>query len=596
MIEVVNVKDFGAVGDGVRDDMSAIRDAVALASSFVFFPPGTYRVGADITFSVALVFAPGARLKPNAGVTITVNGEILAPKDSVIFEVSNGGSFQVTWTGELIANWWSGGDIGEQVNNMFASIDLRNPRPLARTARVRIIGDADLTTSINMTNLRPVGGLVVTMEGRLLCKVGADKPAIDMVSSRGIIAMNWCLYGDPTTKSGTGVLCARTPNPEPGKSPKSAGNHKFVNLRIGGEWVTSPVYLIDSENNYFQNLDIRTQGGKYGFSFGGTNVDGVVSPHLPIDDSSSQTNLHIDGLYMRAKDITEGGFYVSGADRVHLSGLTYIFTNTSPKVVLDMNVAGIMGFWCDGLHGEGGSKDAISVIGSGKRLSNVFIRSLGLGAQENAIHLDARHPDGSHGQMFIRNARFDFLDTTAFRCSGNVKMEQKVEIVTRGDDDSPNIIIGNVNPATGEESVTDFNGEIWGGDISKLTVASRIMAGLYHDGVHNVVHEFKHWPVLTFPDERDSDGVQHPSVAGGIRFRTANSAPTTIRNFLDAQRGQEITILIDDENTTIQHSRNICLQGGVDFVGSRGDMITLVKMGAGFTEKSRSINLCPPSS
>ena len=70
-----------------------------------------------------------------------------------------------------------------------------------------------------------------------------------------------------------------------------------------------------------------------------------------------------------------------------------------------------------------------------------------------------------------------------------------MDIITRGDEEAPQVILGQ-----------DFNGEIWGGDIAKLQVASRLMTGLYHDGVNNVVHEFKYWPVLTLPDVRDERG------------------------------------------------------------------------------------------
>jgi hypothetical protein len=510
------------------DDAGAVRDAAtASGACSVFFPPGGYWLGSPVTFNVPVEFVPGASLLPRQDVTITMNEEILAPKDATIFDVTCGGAFKINWTGELTANRWSGGDMGARVNNLLASINLRQPRPLGRTARVRIVGDADLTTPIDMTNLRPVGGLVVTMEGRLLCKVGANQPAIDMVGSRGITAMNWSLYGyttvhgNRTMKPGIGLLCARTPRPtteppdpdETPAEPASAGNHKFFNLQLAGDWTISPLYLIDSEGNYFQNLDIRTQFSLYGFFFSGTNVDGIVSPHLPIDDGSSQTNLHIDGLYLRATDVTKGGFYISGADRIHISGQTYIRTYRAPKIVLDMSVAGITGFWCDGLHGEGRPPDAIHVIGSGKRLTDVIIRSLRLGATENAIHIDASRPNQPPGHMGVRNAHFEFLDIEAFRCTGDIRMEQKVDIITRGDEEAPQIILGQ-----------DFNGEIWGGDVEKLHVASRLMTGRYHDGVSNVVHEFKYWPVLTFADVRDEHGEARPNIAGGLRFRTANIA------------------------------------------------------------------------
>jgi hypothetical protein len=45
--DVVSVKDFGAVGDGVTNDTAAIQaaiDSVSSAGGTVFFPPGTYRI------------------------------------------------------------------------------------------------------------------------------------------------------------------------------------------------------------------------------------------------------------------------------------------------------------------------------------------------------------------------------------------------------------------------------------------------------------------------------------------------------------------------------------------------------------------------
>ena len=51
--DVVNVKDFGAVGDGVHDDTAAIRAAVALAylnNSAILFPGGEYLLSESLTF------------------------------------------------------------------------------------------------------------------------------------------------------------------------------------------------------------------------------------------------------------------------------------------------------------------------------------------------------------------------------------------------------------------------------------------------------------------------------------------------------------------------------------------------------------------
>lgn len=51
---VINVKGFGAKGDGVTDDTQAIKDALAaavVAKAPVYFPPGTYIISSSLTIS-----------------------------------------------------------------------------------------------------------------------------------------------------------------------------------------------------------------------------------------------------------------------------------------------------------------------------------------------------------------------------------------------------------------------------------------------------------------------------------------------------------------------------------------------------------------
>lgn len=68
--DMVSVKDFGAVGDGITDDTAAIQAAIN-ASNSVYFPDGTYLVSAQIDLKADLMLQAetGAKILLQTGVT-----------------------------------------------------------------------------------------------------------------------------------------------------------------------------------------------------------------------------------------------------------------------------------------------------------------------------------------------------------------------------------------------------------------------------------------------------------------------------------------------------------------------------------------------
>lgn len=74
---------------------------------------------------------------------------------------------------------------------------------------------------------------------------------------------------------------------------------------------------------------------------------------------------------------------------------------------------------------------------------------------------------------------------------------------------------------------------------------------------------------LTDPDAREAtsmlaftDGDTTPSVVGGRKFRTANTASTAITDFDDVtDDGSEITVFFGDDFTSVTHGSDIDMPG-----------------------------------
>lgn len=65
-------------------------------------------------------------------------------------------------------------------------------------------------------------------------------------------------------------------------------------------------------------------------------------------------------------------------------------------------------------------------------------------------------------------------------------------------------------------------------------------------------------------------GDTSPSVRGAKLFQTVNTGATTITQFDDGRRGQHITILFGDANTTLQDGANLKTSDGNDYTGTAG--------------------------
>jgi hypothetical protein len=119
--DVVSVKDFGAVGDGVVNDTAAFvaaNTAVGSGGQLVV-PPGTYKITADTTLTSVLVLSPGAIIKPATGAHVNLSKKPIAGLHQ-IFDRSGGGVVQFIGGGipEVYAEWWGArGGTGGRTDN-----------------------------------------------------------------------------------------------------------------------------------------------------------------------------------------------------------------------------------------------------------------------------------------------------------------------------------------------------------------------------------------------------------------------------------------------------------------------------------------------
>jgi len=87
-----------------------------------------------------------------------------------------------------------------------------------------------------------------------------------------------------------------------------------------------------------------------------------------------------------------------------------------------------------------------------------------------------------------------------------------------------------------------------------------------------------------------ADADTTPSISRGGIFVTVNTGATSITTFDDGLTNQIITLTFGDANTTLVDGATLQLAGGVNFVATTVDAITLFFDGTKWVETSRSIN------
>jgi pectate lyase-like protein len=124
----LNVKDYGAYGNGSTDDSTAIQaatNAATISVGVVCFPSGTYRLSHNVTTPAGIIlqFQAGASISVDSGKTLTINGMIDANVYQVIFD-GYGTNVQLGTAGgqirEISAVWFGADPTGN--NDSYPAI------------------------------------------------------------------------------------------------------------------------------------------------------------------------------------------------------------------------------------------------------------------------------------------------------------------------------------------------------------------------------------------------------------------------------------------------------------------------------------------
>jgi hypothetical protein len=115
-----SVKDFGAIGDGVQSDVVALQTAGTFPD--IIYPQGTYLIDSNCTIgSPGFIhrFSKGSIIFVNTGVTLTINGRIVADNTQMIF--SGSGTVLFTEAMDYIPVSWFGAR-GDGITDSFSAI------------------------------------------------------------------------------------------------------------------------------------------------------------------------------------------------------------------------------------------------------------------------------------------------------------------------------------------------------------------------------------------------------------------------------------------------------------------------------------------
>lgn len=546
------VRDFGAAGDGTQDDRAAIAAAASAVSTnngFLFFPPGTYSIASNITLTCGLQFAHGAILKPANGVTITINGHVLAAQAQRIFDIGVGGIVTGNFTAaggvEIYPEWWGASASGSGAD--FVAIDAAVTASERTTGGIVVLGKG---TYLANNSLTPGSGVAIRGMGmgRTTLKL-ADGADVNIFAATGI--SNFTL--SDLTLDGN-------------KANQSAGN----GIDFSG-----------ATNCVFRNVEFKNMFGN-GLILQSTSVDNIVE-----GCRFSGCDSHSVSLSAAHRTVVRGNIMLdSGLAGVNLGNCTYCIVEGN---VIHNSVQGTNGYAGVRLTGTGGvynrvANNDIARFSRGVfNIANAYTSIIGnmideCDAQGILVQTNADNTQPLHYSTILGN-------TIRLPGGGGVS-GSTAGIQLNGSD--RNVVIGNI--------ILDVNGN--------MEYAILVDTNTWGNAVDNEIHGnwMSGWQTADVsaslpdrnrlgPNMRSSFNTAISS-AGTITLPSTGevfevTGTTNISTINGGWRGRIVTLVFADV-LTVNDGSNLKLNG--NFTTSADDTLTLAYVNSNWYEIARSGN------
>lgn len=337
MRDIVSVKDFGAVGDGVTDDTVAIQNAMTYAfnGNTVFFPYGTYLTSQPLEF-IATVFTndvlriladPGTRVKLTAaasyvmtidGSGITTPGKGWVPAPYVENLILDGNGFASD--GLLLKNVISGIFNDIRVTNVtVAGLHLA-------WAQTCTFNNFACSYLVEPFTTQPVNGILV--DGPPSAANTFNNAALEGVSGAGILGLtmyNTVFFNGVSEANAVGIELGETVD-----AGRVSIDNTIVGMDLEANTVSDIILRYTAKNNSFFGLKSGFTSpavqilGSVGNTFYGGTTSGFIL------DSNSGENV-IDGVRLL-------GAFAAISDSGNYNSWVNVYQTTNEIVVGDKQV------------------------------------------------------------------------------------------------------------------------------------------------------------------------------------------------------------------------------------------------------------------